>query len=51
MYLVKGIEISTCEAHVGTFILTSKTAAPHATETDLRGSQAGGLFSLEFGSA
>lgn len=48
---LKEWKISTCEAHDGTFIQTSNTAAPHATETDLRGSTAGGLFSSEFGSA
>lgn len=41
----------TCDAQVGTFIQISNTLAPQAIDTDLRGSDKGGLFSSEVESA
>lgn len=41
----------TCEAHVGTFRLTSNTVLPQATEAEVRGSDNGTLFSSEVGNA
>ena len=48
---IQGSKSRTCWAHDGAFKYTSKTSAPQAIETDVRGSDEGNLVSSEDGTA